>query len=458
MGLALSLPMQACGGASRAPKSFEASYTPANAPLSCTQTVDPEGHRRCLAGDGDGCTEAVRRLTPTITFADAMKLVAPGVHGAQMECIVSYASRGCNLGSGSSCAVLGIARALLGDQPAAHAAWVAACDGSQADSCWYASGIGATEGRWAASDANVLLAERGCDLGSFRACAVLAELALFGGKRSSSSSADMVERLHDHPGDIGRGYRYWERACLLGENVRRHGWSDGGACEDLRKLLTVADAPRRNDDDLLPILSQLGPPPPPVEELCLEYVDDRFTGNQIPCSQVKEKQGPGGICEVDPSACPTQLTSKRPHPMPPLLDAIAKQKRGHSERTRILDGHRALCARGDANECMRGIELELMRFPYDVYRDERTLGEPPAFDAVKAAKDLCARGGAEACTFVASLERDTPSAIRACDLGSARGCAVAGNRLGRAGPNAQRASKMFARACSGGIRWACGLR
>jgi hypothetical protein len=464
----------ACASSTGPATTFQASYTPRNAPASCSQAVDQEGHRRCIAGDGNGCANAVRRLTPTITFADSMSLALPAVHNAQMECIASYGSYGCSLGSGSSCAILGSALTLLGDKAGAHNAWVAACDRNESNGCWYASGIGAAspvqspvQSRWNASYADVMFAERGCDLGSFHACRALADLALIGGNHTSNPYA-MVEQIRDRHGDVARGLYYWERACMLGERARGAGWSDDGACADLRKLLMVPDAPRRNDDDLLPVLSQFARGEAPKQEnWCLEFVNNEFTGNSIPCDQVKENSGAAssgrGICEIDPTACPSAApsavpaSSTRPHPWPPQLLAIAKQKRGTAERARILEAHRSSCARGSPSDCSRSVELELMRVPYLVYSDERNQGEAPAFSPLQVTRDLCARNNADACTFLGSFTQDTWSAIRACDLGSARGCAIAGH-LGRYGPDSQRASSMLARGCAGGIRWSCGLR
>jgi hypothetical protein len=179
--------------------------------------------------------------------------------------------------------------------------------------------------------------------------------------------------------------------------------------------------------------------------------------DKTPDDNANAGQG-GGICDIDPKACPTIDAPKRAHALSPQLVAIRDQNRARAEQARILEAHRNLCAHGNASECMRNVELELMRFPYAVLFEERSQGSPPAFDAMTATHDLCTAGNPDACTYLAGLDGDVATAVRACDLGAPRGCAIAALRIGRNGPDSQRTAAMLGRACAGGVRWACALR
>jgi hypothetical protein len=413
-----------CGGDS---STFRPAYAPENAPLECRQMVDAQASAQCLAGDGEACSAAVRRLVPDITFADSMSRVFPAVHDARMSCIFSYTTRGCDLGSASACMTLADALTLVGEDAAAKGAWRVACDRGSSDACWAASGVGRTKGPMKPpTDDELLLAERACDTGSYRACIALGDLMLFG-QPHPADPFDMIDRATRDRALVVRGLDYWERACLRVPPDR----SD--QCYPLRQMLMLPHAPRRGLDDWLPFIvagglaPRSGPVPSPAES--------------------------GGICQIDPSACPQQ----KPHvipvvPLPP-------------PGTDVLGMHRAQCARGNKRECLRLVELQILRFDQLIVVEMRNLAGPPALDAVAVATDLCRQGVADACVTLTLGGMSTgrrpgglPELVRACELGAPLGCALAGHRLRADRRDPQASAGMLARACSGGVRWACGLR
>jgi hypothetical protein len=427
--LALGASLVGCGVDRGA---FRAAYAPGDAPPLCVQMVDAQARAQCLGGNGDACSEAVRRLVPDMTFADTMTMAFPSLHAARMECIVSHAARGCELASAQACVTLGDALTLAGETEGARRARRIACDRGSATSCWAASGVGRTDGPMKTpSDEELLLAERACDLGSYRACIALGDLMLYG-KNHSIDPFDMVEQVRGDRAQIVRGLDYWERGCLRvpGERAR--------PCHELRQMLMLPHAPRRGLDDWLPLMPSGRPPTP------------RPPAAPAPPAA----PGGGGICEIDPSACPKPKLHVMPDvPLPP-------------PGTDILGAHRAACARGNKRECLRLVEIQILRFDHWLPEDERNQPSPLALDAVAVSRDLCNQGLAEACIMLTldgmsgyggSAFGGMPELVRACDLGAPLGCAIAGHRLRADRREPETSANMLARACSGGIRWACGL-
>jgi hypothetical protein len=255
----------------------------------------------------------------------------------------------------------------------------------------------------------------------------LAELVLFGRPRSGDAFANL-DAIRARRPDIARGLGYWERACFLEGTT-----SSTYVCWELRELLTLPDAPRRNDDDWLPLLAELV-----------------RMGPAVPAAA----PGSGGICELDPTACPKSRTVQ----FPPHLVANAPR-----EHARILAVHRDACARGVLRACHRLVELELLRFPHSLTEEKRNQAAEPIVEVTDAPFDLCARGVAEACVTTTYFSRGwskppriggLPELQHGCAIGSALACAIAAHRLEATG-DARGAAPLLARACSGGVRWAC---
>jgi hypothetical protein len=283
----------------------------------------------------------------------------------------------------------------------------------------------------AASASDVTLEERACDLGDARACRRLAELSLYGDQKPKNPSDpfESVDIIRARHADVVRGFGYWERACLI---------EYGFDCWRLREALSVRDCPRRSDDDLLPLLPENASAPP-------------TTPAAAPAQP--SSTGGGGICDIDPSACPPVRVPARAHELPAAL--APRIQNGWAEHERILQAHQSACARGSAADCFRLVAIEALRLDGFIYAEEQNLARPPRFDVLAAARDLCARDNGEACVFLFWRGRaDVPELVRACNAGTALGCAIAGNRLRGRGQSADAAS-MFSRACTGGVRWAC---
>jgi hypothetical protein len=289
----------------------------------------------------------------------------------------------------------------------------------------------ATSAPASASASDVALSERACDLGDARACRTLAELSLYGNQRPKNPSDpfESVDIILSRHADVVRGFGYWERACLI---------DYGYDCWRLREALSVGDCPRRNDDDLLPLLPEQPAPSPTLLP---------------PAPAQAPSSGGGGICQIDPSACPPVRVPARAHELPAAL--APRIKNGWAEHEQILQAHQSACARGSSADCFRVVAIEALRLDGFIYSEEQNLARPPRFDVLEAARDLCARNVGEACVFLFWRRRaDVPELVRACNAGTPLGCAIAGDRLRSRGQSADAAS-LFSRACAGGVRWAC---
>jgi hypothetical protein len=377
----------------------------------------------CLAGDAGACGRAVSRLEPEVTFVHAMKRTLPAVHAARMDCLVSFTTRGCELGSAWACASLAGALASLGRRAASRSASLEACRLGSADACGTASELGGNRGpQPPLSDERRLLAERACYLGSYHTCFALAARTLYG----RGDVQDVVTGLNlargRDPHEVARGLDYFEAGCLRARP------DAAGLCRDLRQMLSIPAMPRRGPDDWLPYFAGGG----------------GSSGTSRPAE---------GICAIDPNACPRPATVPSAPAPPP------------SERARILSAHRTACSAGDGRECLRLVELELLRFDHSVLADLQNQADPPAFDLASATHALCARGIAGACitlTYASyrAWTRDQTGGLRelfrACDLGAPLGCALAGQALpARDARTRGQREGLFARACSGGLAWAC---
>jgi hypothetical protein len=420
VGSAIAAALLSCGGGA-GDSSARAVYAAENAPRECVEMVGADDRAACLRGDGDACARAVKGLEPDITFADSMQRTLPSLHGSRMDCLVSYTTRGCALGSAWACSTLARAWSSLGEEAASRRAALEGCDLESAEACVSASGLGRANASYPPPDDRRLLAERACDLGEYYACFALGDLALYGrpGVRDFRDRV-MLARTRD-PRDVARGLDYYEQGCVRIEP------SFGGMCHDLRQQLAVPAMPRRGPDDWLPYLSS---------------------------SADARGRGGGGICDVDPSACPKIV---------PLPSAPAPPP---SERARIMNDHRAACAAGDGRLCLRLVELELLRFDHSIGADLRNQGEAPPADLASTTSALCARGVAGAClvltypSFRAWTRGGGGAAelLRACDLGAPLGCALAAHYLRpRDATTRSERQRLYARACAGGLRWTCNV-
>lgn len=244
---------------------------------------------------------------------------------------------------------------------------------------------------------------RGCDLGASRACIALARAHAAGGVLAP---------------DPLRSTRLWEAGCLVAAEPV-------SACLDLRRALAAGRAAQRDALDELPLLSIFGEAVP-------------SSGPPAPTS------GGGGICEIDPSACPRPQATGVVVPPDPG---------GRYDRTLgAMDG---ACARGELPACLRRAELELTRFTHSVSSDERSQGAPPRFDAEQELSRLCGLGVGEACREVAVRPRTPPDARatllgRGCGGGSARACAMLAvdiRAADRAHARRAEVADLFSRAC-----------
>ena len=395
----------ACGG-SRTADSAAPSMTRAGAaplPSECMRLA-PEA-AACSQGDGAACTATGNRIWKEMPLPeDEQRRRHPCLFAALDRACALADMRGCRRAADFA----GAARL------AEHEVYAKRACMLDAASCEDLANFYAPPPRGQRADTAAYEAAlvRGCDLGASRACIALARAHASGGSLAPNPLL---------------ATRVWEAGCLVAAEPV-------AACIDLRRDLAIGRAAQRDALDELPLLAIFADVAPVTP------------GPPAPTS------GGGGICEIDPSACPRpQATSVLVPPDP----------RGRYQR--ILGAMEAACTRGELPACLRRAELELTRFTHSVPADERNQASAPVFDAERELSRLCGLGMGEACREVA-VRPGKPVDVRdgllgrGCAGGSARACAMLAVDVRAADrTNARRAevADLFARACRGAVTWAC---
>jgi hypothetical protein len=269
------------------------------------------------------------------------------------------------------------------------------------------------------------LTHEACDRGVAQACFTLASIYLFdGGSFPADKTAQLFSSGGFRPSNVPLGLHVWEKGCR--RSFRDYSGSSSYECVALRELMLDPRAPRRDRDDWLPIYAEHRDPPRPPAPL----------------------PSGGGICALDPTACPPAIVI----PYPPEL--LARSPR---EYANAIAHFQAACARGDHRTCLRFIQLGEIRWTTPMQADLRNQGPPP-IDAALEYRRLCDAFVGDACVEL-DKGRDGPEHLalveRGCAGGSPVGCALAAHAMSRARFATALVRDRYARACAGGVTWAC---